>query len=210
MSVVPLITDAQAQGPVKEMFEKIRAALGVVPDAYRAFAVSPALLADMLDNHARLMAEGAVDVKTKELIALASSSVLGCKYCVLVHARIARKLGVSDVQIAEALGLAGVIAAHNHVQKFRDYCSDDELKTWWPKLTESLVKVKSLSDLQMELIFLGVSSINGCPTCVRVHTAKARKFGATAAQIQEAMSVVALMSMTTSFLKASGIEFDLK
>lgn len=212
MSAVSLVPEAGASSPVAELYDRIRKWMHspTVPNGYRAMANAPGFLSDMLDNHHKVMADGAVDRKTKELIAVAVSAVAGCEYCLAAHARLARRFGLTDGQIGEALGLASIMSAHNHVQKFRDFSGDEDLKKWWPPLAESLMKNRTLTDLQMELIVLCVSAYNGCPTCIKVHTGKAKKAGANQEQIQEAIAVLGLMAMYTTFLKAIGLENDLK
>ena len=49
---------------------------------------------------------GHLDAKTRELIALATSITLRCDGCITVHTDAARKLGATQAEIAEALGVA--------------------------------------------------------------------------------------------------------
>ena len=51
-------------------------------------------------------ASGAVDTKTKELIALAISVAIRCEGCVAYHARGAHRTGASRQEVAETLGVA--------------------------------------------------------------------------------------------------------
>jgi len=49
---------------------------------------------------------GHLEAKTRELIALAVAVSLRCDGCITVHADAARKLGVTEEELAEALGVA--------------------------------------------------------------------------------------------------------
>ena len=49
---------------------------------------------------------GHLDARTRELIAVAVSITLRCDGCITVHTDNARKLGASQEQVAEALGVA--------------------------------------------------------------------------------------------------------
>jgi AhpD family alkylhydroperoxidase len=49
---------------------------------------------------------GKLDPKTRELISLAVAVSLRCDGCITVHADAARKLGVTQEELAEALGVA--------------------------------------------------------------------------------------------------------
>lgn len=56
--------------------------------------------------------DGALDAKTKELIALAVAAALRCDPCIAHHAGAVVRTGASRSQIAEALGVAIAIAGH--------------------------------------------------------------------------------------------------
>jgi AhpD family alkylhydroperoxidase len=49
---------------------------------------------------------GHLDAKTRELIALAVAISLRCDGCITVHAAAAKKLGVTEEELSEALGVA--------------------------------------------------------------------------------------------------------
>ena len=49
---------------------------------------------------------GHLDAKTRELIAVAVAITLRCDGCITVHTDNARKLGASEAEVAEALGVA--------------------------------------------------------------------------------------------------------
>jgi len=52
------------------------------------------------------MTGGALDDKTKELIAVAISVSVRCEDCILYHTRSAIKLGASEAEYVESLGVA--------------------------------------------------------------------------------------------------------
>ena len=49
---------------------------------------------------------GQLDAKTRELIAVAVSVTLRCDGCITVHTDTARRLGATEKELAEALGVA--------------------------------------------------------------------------------------------------------
>ena len=67
-----------------------------IPDVMSAFA----------GLHNAVMAPGALDTKTKELMALALAVSLRCDGCIASHARGAAKQGASEAEVAEAIGVA--------------------------------------------------------------------------------------------------------
>jgi AhpD family alkylhydroperoxidase len=56
-----------------------------------------------------------LDVKTKELIAIASSVLLRCQFCVDVHSQRAIAAGAAKEEIAEAISVAMFIAAGSQI-----------------------------------------------------------------------------------------------
>lgn len=70
---------------------------------------------DTVKGYAALSGAGAktghLDAKTRELIALAVAISLRCDGCITVHSAEARKLGITEGELAEALGVATAINA---------------------------------------------------------------------------------------------------
>lgn len=60
-----------------------------------------------LDTNA--YAEGALDVKTKELLGLVASAVLRCDDCIKYHMETCYKQGLSKEQVMEALSIATLV-----------------------------------------------------------------------------------------------------
>lgn len=71
-----------------------------IPDTWSGFAAL----------HGAAMAEGALTTRTKELIALAIAVVEHCDGCVASHARGAARAGATEEEVAEALGVAMLMA----------------------------------------------------------------------------------------------------
>lgn len=60
-----------------------------------------------LDTNA--FAEGALDVKTKELLGLVASTVLRCDDCVKYHLEASQKAGLKKEEVVEALSIATLV-----------------------------------------------------------------------------------------------------
>ncbi|MES2411780.1 MAG: carboxymuconolactone decarboxylase family protein [Bacteroidota bacterium] len=60
-----------------------------------------------LDTNA--YAEGALDVRTKELLGLVASAVLRCDDCVKYHLETSHKLGITKEEMMEAMGVATLV-----------------------------------------------------------------------------------------------------
>jgi AhpD family alkylhydroperoxidase len=85
----------RAAQTIEELREPTRALRHAVPESWRAFG---ALLA-------AAMAPGALDVRTKELIALAIATAKGCDGCIAHHAKGAARAGATQEQVAEMLAI---------------------------------------------------------------------------------------------------------
>ncbi|MFV8834732.1 carboxymuconolactone decarboxylase family protein [Aquisalimonas sp.] len=53
--------------------------------------------------------DGALDARTKELIALGIAAQVPCDYCIYYHTNAAESLGASEAQIREALAVAASV-----------------------------------------------------------------------------------------------------
>ena len=60
-----------------------------------------------LDTNAYM--EGALDVKTKELLGLVASAVLRCDDCIKYHLETSYKQGISKEEMMEAMGIATLV-----------------------------------------------------------------------------------------------------
>ena len=60
---------------------------------------------------AAAMADGAIPVKYKELMAIAVALTTQCPYCIVIHAKKAKAAGCSEAEIAEAVMVAAALRA---------------------------------------------------------------------------------------------------
>jgi AhpD family alkylhydroperoxidase len=56
-------------------------------------------------------APGALDVKTKQVMALAVALTTQCPYCIAIHTKEARKAGATDAELAETAVVAAAMRA---------------------------------------------------------------------------------------------------
>lgn len=83
-------------------------AQGIVPEMYRQLANSPTYLSSLTEHMGRVMALGAVDAKTKEVVAFVVSAVNGCDYCIHAHKLGLGQFGFDDEAIAELFAVAAL------------------------------------------------------------------------------------------------------
>ncbi len=85
----------------KENLTKLKKMEALVPQVMKAFWA--------FDKAA--VAEGAIPVKYKELIALAVALTTQCPYCIDIHGANARKAGATDAEMTEAAMVAAALRA---------------------------------------------------------------------------------------------------
>ena len=111
-ATVPLVEENAASGRVAEIFADIKATKGIdfVPNFWRTIAHDPALLRRTWETLKEIMAPGALDPRTKEMIAVAVSATNGCEYCINAHTAAARRGGMTEEMLGE---LVAVVAMAN-------------------------------------------------------------------------------------------------
>lgn len=112
-----LIEYAEASPEVRGVFDEIMAARGVadVNNFWKALAVHPPTLARVWSNLRQVMAPGALDPLTKEMLYLAVSATAGCQYCVASHTAAARAKGMDDAMHGELLAVIAMAAETNRL-----------------------------------------------------------------------------------------------
>ena len=77
---VELVTEQQATGRVKEIYEEIKAVMGweFVPQTFQLVAHNPGHLETYWEHYKQSMAPGRLDLKTKKLIAYIVSAMNNC------------------------------------------------------------------------------------------------------------------------------------
>lgn len=65
--------------------------------------------------------KGALDVKTKELLAVTASVLMRCEFCVQIHSRRAKEQGATIEEIAEAISVAMFVAGGSQLHWTQSY-----------------------------------------------------------------------------------------
>ena len=82
------------------------------------------------------------------------------------------------------------------------------LKRVWEQLKAVMVADSAIDPLTKEMIYIAVSTANGCSYCVHSHTAAARAKGMTDAQHGELVSIIGLAGQTNHLVTAMQIPLD--
>jgi AhpD family alkylhydroperoxidase len=110
--------DYRDAGPeVRAVFDDIKRTRRVedVNNFWKYLAHDPATLKRTWDSVKEIMAEGALDPLTKEMVYLAVSVTNGCAYCIASHSAAARKAGMTEAMFAELMAVIGMANETNRL-----------------------------------------------------------------------------------------------
>ena len=83
-----------------------------------------------------------------------------------------------------------------------------QLARIWSQIKAIMGTPGALDPLTRELIYIAVSTANGCSYCIHSHTAAARAKGMTDAQHGELMAVIAMAAQTNALATALQVPVD--
>lgn len=97
---VPLLERRDVPAEIGELYDRLYADRGVVPNMFKVLATVPGLALGISAFLKPLMSEGALTGWYKELIATRVASLNQCDYCVSAHRHLALKRGATFGQVA--------------------------------------------------------------------------------------------------------------
>ena len=116
MSIVKPISEKQAKGKVKEIYDDIKKTKKIkfIPNFWKILANDPSTLERTWKSLQQVMKKGALDDLTKEMIYVAVSMTNSCEYCIRSHTLAAKKKGMSEEMLKE---LIAVVAMANETNR---------------------------------------------------------------------------------------------
>jgi AhpD family alkylhydroperoxidase len=117
MSTSGLIEYKDASPEVRAVFDDIMATRKTdwVNNFWKALAHDPVTLKRTWESIKQIMAPGAMDALTKEMIYVAVSVTNQCGYCIASHTASARKKGMSEAMFAELMAVVGMANETNRL-----------------------------------------------------------------------------------------------
>ena len=105
-----MIEYSEASPEVRAVFDDIMATrkTDTVNNFWKTIAKNPATLRRTWESIKEVMAPGALDPLTKELIYLAVSATNQCQYCMASHTASARNKGMTDEMLGELMAVVGL------------------------------------------------------------------------------------------------------
>ena len=130
MPIFKPISENEASGKVKEVFDEIKSARKIteVPNFWKYLANSPETLERTWNSLKQVMKKGALDPVVKELIYVAVSITNSCEYCTRSHTATAKKKGATDEMIKEMIDVVGIANQNNKLVEAYQVEVDDIYK----------------------------------------------------------------------------------
>ena len=117
MATLGLIEYQDASPEVRAVYDDIMATRKTdwINNFWKALAHDPATLRRTWASIKEIMAPGALDSLTKEMMYVAVSVTNQCGYCIASHTVAARKAGMNDAMFAELMAVVGMANETNRL-----------------------------------------------------------------------------------------------
>jgi AhpD family alkylhydroperoxidase len=125
-----LIEYKDASPEVRAIFDDIMATRQAdwINNFWKAVARDPVTLKRTWESIKQIMAPGALDALTKEMIYVAVSVTTQCGYCIASHTAAARKKGMSEAMLAELMAVVGMANETNRLAAGYQVEIDEQFK----------------------------------------------------------------------------------
>jgi AhpD family alkylhydroperoxidase len=130
MATLGLVEYEQASPEVRAVYDEIMAARKAdwINNFWKALAHDPVSLRRTWESIKQVMAPGALDRVTKQMIYIAVSATNQCGYCIASHTAAARKAGMTDAMFAELMAVVGMANETNRLASGYQVEIDDAFK----------------------------------------------------------------------------------
>ena len=110
MATVAMVEYDDAPPEVRAVYDDIMETRKTdwINNFWKVLANDPPTLERTWESIKQIMAPGALDPLTKELIYVAVSATNGCEYCIRSHTAGARRQGMTDDMLAELMAVVGM------------------------------------------------------------------------------------------------------
>jgi len=117
MATFGLVEYKDASAEVRAVYDDIMATRKTdwINNFWKALAHDPVTLRRTWQSIKEIMAPGALDTLTKEMIYVAVSVTNQCGYCIASHTVAARKAGMTDQMFAELMAVVGMANETNRL-----------------------------------------------------------------------------------------------
>jgi|GEM_PF-501372 len=179
-------------------------------------SLAPEMASQWKQFHDSVYESGELDLKSKELIAAAASTVGRCPHCTKGHIQKAQKQGASKEEIAEALMITSLISSGTELHWMLDDYENllgngsgnkrwfqeqtEQMGTQWRTFHDALYEESALDRKTKELVAVAVAETRRCRHCTIAHIEGAQQQGATKNEVAEAIMVASLIASGTQLV----------
>ena len=130
MPIFKTISEKQAKGKVKKIFDEIKRSRKIkkIPNFWKTLANNPETLERTWTSLQQVMKKGALDPMIKELIYVAVSITNNCEYCIKSHSLAAKKKGATNAMLNEMIAVVGMANETNKLVEGYQVEVDEFLK----------------------------------------------------------------------------------
>ena len=131
MATLGLIEYKDASPEVRAVYDDIMATRKTdwINNFWKAIAHDPSTLRRTWESIKQIMAPGALDALTKEMLYLAVSTTSQCAYCIASHTVAARKAGMTAEMFAELMAVVGMANESNRLASGYQVEIDEPFRT---------------------------------------------------------------------------------
>jgi AhpD family alkylhydroperoxidase len=131
MATLGLIEYKDACPEVRAVYDDIMATRQTdwINNFWKALAHDPSTLRRTWESIKQIMAPGALDTLTKEMLYVAVSATSQCAYCIASHTASARKAGMTDEMFTELMAVVGMANETNRLASGYQIEIDEQFRT---------------------------------------------------------------------------------
>ena len=130
--------------------------------------------------------KGAIERQTKELVTYGIALAKGCRRCIKIHEKEARRLGAGESLLEQV----------KRIHLFLNASPGDDKELWrsWKQSWLAFVLAShAMKHAEIELIALGIGLVRQSGRHIKLHTRGALEYGASKRQVFEVMPLALLM-----------------
>jgi AhpD family alkylhydroperoxidase len=140
MATLGLVEYDAASAEVRAVYDDIMVTrqTDYVNNFWKALAQDPVTLKRTWESVKQVMASGALDALTKELVYLAVSASNQCNYCIASHTAAARRAGMTDAMFTELMAVVGMANESNRLASGYQVEIDERFRSWPTQVNSEL------------------------------------------------------------------------